>query len=1026
MPVQYVYKMKTLHFLILTISLTVFIFGIGSASAQYGGIMVRGSSTSLSQIVASENNVYAIWYDTNPHTGSTNAFLKTSTDGGTSFGKAINLTSTLGIKPSDFTAKFGLAADENDVYLAWGDWKNNDDSSNVFIAKSIDNGNTFGKPVAMKTGLGISGIAQLAASGNKVYALMGNSTNSAYSDLLFRTSNDGAMTFGKTVSLSTDHHFMIGDAQMKVSGNDIYIVEDGQPWGSQNGAILFSSSHDGGSTFDHVTISDGAMEFTPQLAVSEKNVYVVWMEMSGQTTNLFLKKSSDGGMTFSDKVRINKDGTDVRWPQMVLANGTDNNILYVKWIQSLPSGKSNLMFATSMDSGNTFDNPINLESFTTGNFDFSEIGLMGNNSLYAIWTGEYDPSYSQTGVFFRTSTGKDAAFGDIFDLNHVNTGGLTNPKVALLGNHLYVGGDTGTFRTSNDFGVTFNAISNLDTVEPVKSGVAIPLFKVPEFKQDVPTSEPPNSHFSNSQNASFVLGQPNFVSNSQSPTAHTFFTPHFIAFDSQGDMWVSDGGNDRVLEFKPPFVMGENASVVLGQHDFTSWQVLNGTNSKSLWHPQGLAFDREGNLWVADGASNRVLEFKAPFGTGQEPSLVLGHKDFTSEGQTIPTTSSSMYYPEGLAFDKNGNLWVADASGRMLEFAQPFSNGEDASIVLEGANPVGMAFDSAGNLWVADIGKYSILRFDAPLSSNVLPSLVLGHHDFTSGAEGVSSNSSSLRDPFGITFDSDGNLWVTDSGNNRVLEFTYPFTNGQSASLLIGQTSFNAGAVDTMGHTTNLLNQPHGIAFDKNGNLWVADSENNRILVFKSKQSNDTSQIIFQNPTIDLGNVIVSGTPNAYEKAANDMEECSKKLGIASDNKTAINLVLGSSQFQSNVTGYDYKLNGITNSFHSCALDEVDVVYALYDKNGTYEKSLYVSVNPSLTKILGIKEEVDGMSYGGAIIPSSVNSSNVKQNTSQKIDVDIVYKSSSLNYGNLLLFGTMGCVAGGIVIFLVWYRKNRS
>src|SRR5574340_140912 len=121
-------------------------------SAQYGGMMVRGPSTSLSQLVASENNVYAIWYDANPQTGSNNAFLKTSTDGGTNFGKAVNLTATLGIKPNDITTKFGLAADGNDVYLAWSNWKNNDVSSNVFIAKSTDNGNTFGKPLSIKTG----------------------------------------------------------------------------------------------------------------------------------------------------------------------------------------------------------------------------------------------------------------------------------------------------------------------------------------------------------------------------------------------------------------------------------------------------------------------------------------------------------------------------------------------------------------------------------------------------------------------------------------------------------------------------------------------------------------------------------------------------------------------------------------------------------------------------------------------------------------------------------------------------------
>ncbi len=83
--------------------------------------------------------------------------------------------------------------------------------------------------------------------------------------------------------------------------------------------------------------------------------------------------------------------------------------------------------------------------------------------------------------------------------------------------------------------------------------------------------------------------------------------------------------------------------------------------------------------------------------------------------------------------------------------------------------------------------------------------------------------------------------------------------------------------------------------------------------------------------------------------------------------------------------------NGITNNFHKCTLDAVQVVYSLYDKNGTYVKSLYVSVDTSLTKILGIKEEVSGMSFGGSMAPATPPS--VQKDSSNGTDVDIVYKS---------------------------------
>jgi sugar lactone lactonase YvrE len=969
--------MKILFFSVILVLPIVIVINTDMVHAQFGG-PAMGPSVGISDIVASENNVIVSWNGIGPITKSPAAFLRASNDGGLNFGKTINLAS-FGISPYDLSvSNVKIASSGNNLYLAWNDWTNGAVNSDITFMKSNDGGSTFGKPLKIKTGSGISSVVAIDSRGTNVYVLMSNNTNSAYSDLLFTASHDNGTTFGRLLSLSTNHKLIIGNVQMVSSGNDIYIVAGGDYWGSQNGAVVFFASHDSGKSFVPSTIVDNVMSFTPQVGVAGNDVYITWTQMNGQSSSLFLERSTDSGSSFGSKIQLNQDG-DSRWPQIV----TSKNNVFVKWVQSLPSGGSRLLFSKSTDNGNTFSAPINLGSFTAGNFDFSYIGILENGDLFAMWTVEYDPSYSHSGVFFRKSTDNGSSFSDIYDINVAGKTAILNPRITSSGNHLYIDGDSGSpgindiiFRASSDSGVTFTGPVNLNSNESVQSPKSSPLVLIPEFKPDIPTSVPANSKFADSQNASFVLGQPDFVSNSANPTASTFSTPHFIVLDSQGDLWVSDGGNDRVLEFKTPFVIGENASVVLGQSDFTSWQVLNGTNPKSLWHPQGLVFDSQGNLWVADGGSNRVLEFMPPFRTGQEPSLVLGHKDFTSDEQTSPPSKSSTYYPEGITFDPDGNLWVADTSGRLLEFKPPFSDGKDASLVLQNLSnaggitsstvsaPFGITFDKTGNLWVADSGNYRLLRFDKPFSNNQAASLVLGHKDFTTGGEGVSSNASSFRDPYGITFDSQGNLWVTDSGNNRVLEFIPPFTNGERASLILGQTSFNAGAIDTGGHTAGTLDQPHGIAFDAAGNLWVADSTNNRILVYKSNTSKN-SQIVFPNFGPAYQSIQNTNSTNAYEQAANKMAECSKKLGIASDNQTAINLVLGSYEFQSKVRGFDFKPNGIANSFHLCTLDTVDVIYALYDKDSKYVKSLYVSVDPSLTKILGIKEEMVGVQYGG-------------------------------------------------------------
>src|ERR1035438_3595743 len=96
--------------------------------------------------------------------------------------------------------------------------------------------------------------------------------------------------------------------------------------------------------------------------------------------------------------------------------------------------------------------------------------------------------------------------------------------------------------------------------------------------------------------------------------------------------------------------------------------------------------------------------------------------------------------------------------------------------------------------------------------------LVIGQSSFTTNT--AASNATGLYDPFGVAFDSHGNLWVTDAFNNRVLEYTAPLSTGEAATLVIGQSSFTTNTAAT---TSTGLQIPYGIAFDS-GNLWVADT----------------------------------------------------------------------------------------------------------------------------------------------------------------------------------------------------------
>ena len=338
--------------------------------------------------------------------------------------------------------------------------------------------------------------------------------------------------------------------------------------------------------------------------------------------------------------------------------------------------------------------------------------------------------------------------------------------------------------------------------------------------------------------ASLVIGQSNFTTFASANGPGGLSEPEFVAFDSSGDLWVSDYNDSLVAEYRAPFTTGEAASLELGSASFSTTGCAN-AGPGNVCSPNGFAFDPSGNLWVTDNQNYSIVEFKAPFTPGESVSTVIGGPSEV-DGAVSATTLGEVY---GIAFDASGNLWVADSiDDRVLEFKAPLGSGEAASLVLgqptltsvknddaqsNMSGPEDMAFDRSGNIWVADTDDSRVLEFSQPFSDGEKASMVIGEPDYTSIAG--NDTRSALTLPEGIAFDPSGDLWVADSGNSRVLEFAAPFSPGMDASDLIGQDSYFSGGPNA---TQTGLGYPQGIAFDPSGNLWVADPGFSRVLEY--------------------------------------------------------------------------------------------------------------------------------------------------------------------------------------------------
>ncbi len=360
---------------------------------------------------------------------------------------------------------------------------------------------------------------------------------------------------------------------------------------------------------------------------------------------------------------------------------------------------------------------------------------------------------------------------------------------------------------------------------------------------DVPESwpAPPNANQSpqtvqDSPPILAVIGQPDVNSgkfNQGKPEADatTLGTPFGGGFNGT-DMWVADTLNNRALKFSIQGAIYSSATGIAGQVDFPYTQP-NLIEGREVYLTNGfaggdLAVDLSSgatapHLYIADTYNHRILGFKdvRAVQAGQAADIVIGQSDESTPG--------SRFYRA---------LINSPANDAQL----PSKTGLSA--------PTGVIVDAAGNLWVADTGNGRILRFPAPFSqaagAQQLPTLVLGQQDFNH--QTFDASQQTMHSPYGLALFSNGSLAVSDPAHSRVLIFKPPtggdFTSGQNAAIVLGQTDF--GSI-TASSANGGLSSPRHIAVDTSDRLYVADSNNNRMLVFN-------------NP---LG--AQNGTPSAYQ-----------------------------------------------------------------------------------------------------------------------------------------------------------------
>jgi len=329
-----------------------------------------------------------------------------------------------------------------------------------------------------------------------------------------------------------------------------------------------------------------------------------------------------------------------------------------------------------------------------------------------------------------------------------------------------------------------------------------------------------------------------------SPTAAPIEGPEAMVRDSSGNLYVVND-NGVIYKVTPGTVVPSSMTIYAGNN--TAGFSPNGTlaSASLLYEPIGAAVDANGNFYFSDQNNCVVREIVAASGVMNTVAGTRGVCNYSGDGGQA--TSAELSFPQEVALDGSGNLYIADignsivrrvvlGTGIITTYAGipdnpgfPTNGALATSSLLNG--PIALAVDTGGNLFIADQNADEVCRVDA---TTKIITIVAGTGTLGFSGDGGLATAATLQVPEGVAVDGAGNLYIADSENARIREVFSP-TNPNTPNeitTIVGNGTFGYNGDGAVGTATALTN-PFGLYVDPGtGNLWIADYWSNRVRLY--------------------------------------------------------------------------------------------------------------------------------------------------------------------------------------------------